>query len=148
MSEFDYSYAERHDRDINAGLYVPFYIETPVEDVEFDVGDEATDIIPVAIQVVDPGGDALEEKFALELYVCSDAAGETVAAATNVEVAVVTGAALVTHVAHEWFSLVTDDAGLLELTFTDTSGTGTETLYIGIKLPNGKYIVSDAITFA
>lgn len=149
MSEFDYTYEERQ-RDVNAGLYQKFYIETPVGDMEFTIGAETGEVITVTAQMVDPAGDALENQYILAFNVCSDAAGTTPAAMTSVTVAATTGTILtgwVGYSANESFHAITDALGKCVFTFTDAAA-GTETGYLACTLPNGAHVVSDAITFA
>jgi len=147
-STFDYTQLERWNRDITAGHYQKFYIETPVEDVEFTIGAEQTNVINVAFQVVDPAGDAINEQVVLQLFICSDDAGTTPAAG-NVTVAEGTdGSILVdgTSGAGEGAIVVlTDDEGKADLDFTEAVGAATK--YIGCILPNGKYQVSTILTW-
>jgi len=147
-SEFDYTYEERQ-RDINAGLYQKFYIETPVGDMEFTIGAETGEVITVTAQMVDPAGDALENEYVLPFQVTSDADGYTPAAPANITVAATTGTILADYpgyVANESFQAVSDDAGAFVFTFTDSAG-GAVTCYLACDLPNGAHVVSDAITF-
>jgi len=145
-SEFDYTQAERWDRDITAGQYQKFYIETPIEEVEFTIGAMATRTVTVGVQVVDPAGDAIAEQFTLQLFLCSDDAGTTPAYG-NVTVAEgADGNILVNGLATDTaIVVVTDDEGKVELDFTLASGALTR--YLGCVLPNGKYQVSTVLTW-
>lgn len=145
-SEFDYTQEER-DRDINAGLYQKFYIVTPVEDIEFTIGVETSEVIEVQVQVVDPAGDAMEDVFALQLFITSDADGLIPAVFTSVTMAATTGTVQVITTADQDLQFVTDDTGLAVFDLTD-SATSAETRYMAIKLPGGGLTVSGMITFA
>lgn len=146
MGEFDYTYAERQ-RDMNSEHYQKFYIKTPADTVEFTVGDETAEVINVGLQVVDPNGVPVEAVTALECIVCSDAEGTTPAAISDVTVAVGTdGTILETYTANARFKLLTDDEGKADLDFTDAEDAA-ETGYLAVKLANGNYAVSDALTW-
>lgn len=148
-SEFDYTYEER-DRDVNAGLYQKFYIETPVGDMEFTIGAEDSEVIEVQAQMVDPAGDPMGSEYILSFQCTSDVDGETPAAPANITIAATTGTILTGYpgyVAHESFQVLTDATGLAVFTFTDAS-TGSVTSYLACALPNGAHVVSAAITFA
>jgi len=145
-STFDYTQEER-DRDINAGLYQKFYIVTPVEDIEFTIGAEDTEVIEVQCQVVDPAGDAMEDTFCLQVLICSDEDGLIPAAFSSVTLAATTGTVQVETTADQDLQCVTDETGLLVFDLTD-SATSAETRYMAVKLPGGKMAVSEAITFA
>lgn len=148
-SEFDYTQGASPDgrhRDINEGLYQKFYIVTPVEDVDFTIGAEDTEVIEVQAQVVDPAGDAMEDTFALRVFITSDAAGLIPAAMTSVAVTATTGTVQVITTANEDLQVVTDATGLAVFDFTD-SATGAETGYLAVLLPGGKMAVSGIIEF-
>jgi hypothetical protein len=143
MSEFDYTFEERQ-RYINAGLYIPFYIETPIGDADIVIGAEAADVIEVSIQVVDPGGDAIEEAMVLTVTACSDAVGTT-PAATSGGIAATTGAVLNELAVDTSYQIVTDEFGLAVIEVTEVAA---KDVYLGIILPGGKYIVTEALSFA
>lgn len=147
-SEFDYTFEER-DRDVNAGLYQKFYIETPIGDMEFTIGAEETEVIEVQAQMVDPAGDPMGVEYVLNFQCTSDATGETPAAPSGITIAATTGTILGNYpgyAANASFQVITDETGLAVFTFTDAS-TGTLTMYLACALPNGAFVVSDAITF-
>lgn len=146
MGTFDYTWAERQ-RDMTSEHYQKFYIKDPADTIEFTVGPETAEVINVALQVVDPHGDPIEKVMALECFVCSDAAGETVSAISDVTVAVGTdGTILKINTANADFVLLTDAEGKADLDFTDTED-GAETGYLAVRLPNGNYVVSSALTW-
>lgn len=151
MGTFDYTYDERQ-RDINAGLYIPFYIEAPVEDLEVSIGTEAqdTDTILVDCQVVDPGGDAIEEVMVVRMVLFTDGTYATVASAfTTTNILAPTGQILHVNTADVDIEFLTDDAGELQLSFEDASGGGdsTEDRFLGFILPNGKFVEGGQVAF-
>jgi hypothetical protein len=148
-SEFDYTQGPSPDgryRDINEGLYQKFYIVTPVEDIEFTIGTETSEVIEVQCQVVDPAGDAMEQVFSLRAFVTSDAAGTTVDSFTTGTWAATTGAIQV-NTSEEDLQFTTDATGLAVFDVTDSAASA-ETRYLAVLLPGGGMAVSGAITFA
>lgn len=148
MSTFDYTYEERTNRDINAGLYVPFYIETPVEDLTVTIGAEDSEVINVAGQVVDPGGDPILERMSIRMIMFTDADYDTLdAAMTGVTTSIGTNG-LITQVVTTSIDMyiLTDDEGKFDIDFTDASG-GAETSACGFVLPNGKFVEGGVILF-
>lgn len=150
MSEFDYTYAERWNRDVTGNQYQKFYIETPVEDAVITVGAEESNVVTVTVQVVDPAGDPIGRQTTVEFFVCSDADCHTIAAISNTVIAEDVGSDAVilkaiTAAAH--LLVVTDDTGEAVLTITQNPG-ATATAYCSVMLPNGTYVVAeDAISF-
>lgn len=147
MSEFDYTYEERQ-RDVNAGLYVPFYIEAPVEDLDVEIGAETGEVITVTCQVVDPGADPIEERMQVRMILYTTSAYDTVASAmANVAIAAATGSIAFERTAGVDLDFHTDDDGALVLTFTDSAG-GSESGFLGFVLPNGKFVEGGEVAFA
>jgi hypothetical protein len=56
-----------------------------------------------------------------------------------------TDGALLAVVAKKYFLATSETDGDIDLTWTDT---GTEVAYLGLRLPNGRVIISDALTNA
>jgi hypothetical protein len=114
-----------------------------VGQVDFTIGAEAANAISVTIQVKNENGDNLAEKVAMRVYLSSDSAGLTPAAATSAIAAGASGAVLdPTTITAE---VVTTAAGLAILSLTDT---GTPTRYLNVVLPSGEIVTSSAITWA
>ena len=147
MSTFDYTYEERQ-RDVNAGLYVPFYIEAPVEDLEVTIGLEDTEAITVSCQVVDPGGDAIEERMEVRMTLFTDGDYDTLKGAAPTDVTVDPSTGMILQEVGEDYDVkyLTDDAGALVLVFTD-SNTGAQEFYLGFILPNGKFVEGGKVLF-
>ena len=147
MSTFDYTQEERQ-RDVGAGLYIPFYIEAPVEDLETSIGAEDSEVITVTCQVVDPGGDDIQERQHVRMILFTDDDYDTIdSAMSNIAIAATTGMIVEVNEAGVDIDFLTDDDGTLVLTFTD-SNTGSETGALGFILPNGKFVEGGTILFA
>jgi hypothetical protein len=147
-SEFDYTYGSSPDgryRDINEGLYQKFYIVTPVEDIDFTIGAEDSEVVEVQVQVVDPAGDPMEQVFSLRAFVTDGVDGGTVDSFTTGTWAATTGAIQV-NTLEEDLTILTDDTGLAVFDVTD-SGNSAETRYLAVQLPGGAMAVSSAIVF-
>ena len=147
MGTFDYTQAERQ-RDVNAGLYMKFYIETPIEDLDVTIGAEDSEVINVAGQVVDPAGDAIEEQVVVQMIMFTDANYDTLdAAMTSVTIAIGTDGMIVReNTANIDVLILTDDEGKFDIDFTDAGG-GAETSFPGFILPNGKFVEGGEILF-
>ena len=146
MTTFDYTYAERQ-RDVNSELYVPFYIESPVEDLEVTIGAEDSEVITVTCQVVDPGGDEIEERMLVRMVLFTDDDYDTLESAmSNIAIAASTGMLVEVNEAGVDIDFLTDENGTLVLTFTD-SNTAAETGALGFILPNGKFVEGGTILF-
>lgn len=148
MTEFDYSYEERQ-RVIKDGTYIPFYIENPIEDLEVTISDEALDVITVSCQIVDPGGDAIEERVLVRLVLFTDENYDTLDAALgNLVITATTGLEVEVNNAGTDIEYLTDEEGALVLSFDDTTDDGDKTTYLGFILPNGKFVEGGEVTFA
>jgi hypothetical protein len=110
--------------------------------VTFSVGAEATNAIPVTIQVLDQNGNNLARRTSFRFYLSSDAAGLTPAVLTSAA-AVTTGG--IVDAATNGGVAVTTAAGLVVLSLTDT---GTPTRYVNVVLPSGEVLISPALTWA
>lgn len=148
-STFDYTYEERQ-RDINAGLYVPFYIESPVGDLEVTIGDETTEVISVTCQVVDPGGEPItgRQQVRMTLFDSADYDALKGAAPTGVTVDPATGSGIIFQEVGEDYDVIylTDDAGEIILEWTDAADGGEE-FWMGFTLPSGKFVEGGKVLF-
>lgn len=118
----------------------------------FTIGAESANEIVVAVQLLDASGQALAARAAVEAYLSSDANGDaleapsatlTIAASTD-GIAIPRGA--VNALGHTSFLLVSESDGDVDVSITQTSGADTH--YLVLVMPNGKLVVSEAITFA
>jgi hypothetical protein len=147
MGTFDYTYAERQ-RTSTAEHYQKFYIETPIEDLEVTVSDEATEVVTLTGQVVDPAGDPIGETVVLRMIMFTDEDFDTLdAAIANIDVAATTGMILKEMAADIDFLIKTDATGKFVLTWTDTADQDAST-FPGFILPNGKFVEGPEIAFA
>lgn len=115
-------------------------------DCTITVGDEAANVRDIAIQLKDLNGDDIKSRQAVELLVLLDANGDAFAAtggSTGIELD--TDGALLPIVAKKYFKAISEADGDIDLTWTDT---GTEAAYLGVLLPNGRLVISDALTNA
>jgi hypothetical protein len=153
MSEFDYTQEERQ-RDINEGLYIPFYIDDVIDDLEVTIGDETSEVITVTCALVDPAGTNIPRKTLIRLVLFTDDDYDDVIdnVLTGITIAATTGKLLPSelHFNSETgidMLFVTDANGDLVITFTD-AGAGSQTAALGFILPNGQFVEGGTILFA
>jgi hypothetical protein len=117
----------------------------PIPSVEFTVGAEATDVINVALQVVDAQGMALALQLALLAWLSDTAGAALTATAPSAGTAIGTdGTIIVEHTAETLMELLTDADGVLDL---DIGEAGADTWYLNVRLPGGAIVSSPAIAF-
>lgn len=115
-----------------------------IDDVEFSVGAEATNVINVGIQLKQ--GSNLAQRGSVFAYLSDDANGDSVAGtAPGGGVAIGTDGVAIPVVAGKAFQLVSEVDGDIDLDITET---GADTWYLVVVLPSGELKVSGAITFA
>lgn len=113
--------------------------------VSFTIGEEADDVINVAIQLQD-GTQVLGERASVMCYLSDDANGDSIAAtAPDGNVAIGTDGLAIPLVADKAFQLVSEADGDIDL---DIGEAGAATWYLVVVTPDGQLHVSDAITFA
>lgn len=119
-------------------------ITAPAVDAEITVGAEATNVRAITIQLKDANGDDITSRQVVQAFVFADASGNAFATTGgSTGIAIGTDGALLAVVAKKQFTLISEDDGDIDLTWTDT---GTEAAYLGILLPSGKLVISDALT--
>jgi hypothetical protein len=115
-------------------------------EVEYTIGDEGTNVRAIAIQLKDANGNDLDHVAMVILGVFSTATGTALATGGSTGIAIGTdGLVCATLVAKKLFVLTSEADGDIDLTWTDT---GTEAVYLGIMLPNGKLAMSAVIANA
>ena len=121
-------------------------VTMPAVDATITVGAEAGDARAITVQLKDSNGVAINYIAEVGLDVLLDATG-TDWAATGGSTGLAAGASgkLLTLVSKKRFLARTTSAGLLAMTWTDT---GTEAAYLGVVLPNGRTVISAAMTNA
>ena len=114
-------------------------------DAEITVGAEDANAIPVTIQLKDGLGDDLAVRGAVHAYLSDDANGDSIAAtAPSSGWAIGTDGLLIPLVANKAALLVSEEDGDIDLAITEA---GAATWYLVLVMPDGRLIVSDAITF-
>lgn len=117
----------------------------PAVDVEFTIGDEAANVRIILVQLKDAYGNNVAEETIYDLFVL---AGASNALATGGSTGIAdggVGAILKTETAKQHFVCITNDAGLSDFDWTDT---GTESVRLAVKLPNGNFVISNAFANA
>lgn len=125
---------------------MPRAVSSIVSDATITVGDESANARAITIQLKNGWGRNINFSAEVELAVLLDADGADYAA-TGGSTGIAIGASgkLQQIIAKKRFKARSDDSGVIALTWTDT---GTEAAYLGVILPNGKQVISDALTNA
>lgn len=116
-------------------------------DVEITVGDELTDVVNIAIQLVDGHGAPVAESKALFFYLADDSDG-LIPTSTDPDGGVTIGSdgsLLVLSTDPTAGYLISDETGAIDL---DVEESGAESWYLVVILPNGSLAISDEIVFA
>lgn len=133
-----------------AGKHVADYlnfINAAPADASFSIGAEAADVITVAIQIKDAHGNDLAAKYCVHVFLSDNADGDGVVGteASGGIAAGTDGAILISEVAGKIALAQCEADGDLDIAITHS---GAKTCYLGVILPNGKTVMSSAITFA
>lgn len=121
-------------------------VTRPCVDATITVGAEATNVRAITIQLKDINGNDIDYVETVELIVFADST-MTAFASTGGSTGIEIGAdgALLAVVAKKYFLATSESDGDIDLTWTDT---GTEAAYLGVRLPNGRVVLSSALTNA
>lgn len=111
---------------------------------DITVGADAGTTVAVTVQLTDGNGDDLAIRGAVFAYLSDDANGDSVAGTAPDTVAIAADGVAIPLVAGKCFLLISEADGDISITVTED---GADTWYLVIVLPNGKLVVSDAITF-
>lgn len=124
-------------------------------DAVITVGDEVSDAINVAIQLKGPSSADLAVRASVLAYLSDDAYGDSVVAVEpdggvaigtdGLLIPVLTGASA-SELAATVFQLTSESDGDIDIDITHAAGA--KTLYLVLVLPDGRLVVSGAITFA
>lgn len=116
-------------------------------DADFIIGNEALDVINVAIQLKDFAGNALTNRACIYAYMSDDEYGDSVAAGASTPDSVAEGTygILEDIEAGKAFMLTSGADGIIDIDITEASGA--DTFYLVLVMANGKLVVSNAITF-
>ena len=122
-------------------------ITRPCVDASITVGaEDGGNARAITIQLKDANGADINyvEEVELHLFLNSARTAYVVTGgSTGIEIG--TDGALLALVAKKVFVATSEADGDIDLTWTDT---GTEAAYLGVKLPNGRYVMSSALTNA
>lgn len=114
----------------------------PCADASITVGAEDTNVRAITIQLKDANGNDINYVETVEIIVFSSAAMTAFAGTGgSTGLAIGTDGALLAVVAKKYFLATSEADGDIDLTWTDT---GTETVAVGVRLPNGRVVVSEA----
>ena len=121
-------------------------ITRPCVDATITVGAEAADARAITIQLKDAKGADIDYVETVELILFLNAARTAfVVTGGSTGIAIGTDGALLAIVAKKYFLATSEADGDIDLTWTDT---GTEAAYLGVRLPNGRIVMSSALTNA
>lgn len=121
-------------------------VTRPCVDATISVGDEVADVRAITIQLKDIDGNDIDYVETVELIVFADSTMTAFASTGgSTGIAIGTDGALLAVVAKKYFLATSESDGDIDLTWTDT---GTEAAYLGVRLPNGRVVLSDALTNA
>lgn len=108
------------------------------------VSAETTNVRTITIQLKDGQGKDIAVRATVQLALLLDANGDAFAATGgSTGIAIGTDGALLPIVVKKLWLAISEADGDIDLTWTDT---GTEVAYLAVILPNGKMIVSTALT--
>lgn len=121
-------------------------VTQPCADASITVGDEAANVRAITIQLKDSAGGDIAYPEIVTVYVFSDATMQALATGGSTGIAIGTdGTILETRVAKTIFEVVSEADGDIDLTWTDT---GTESVVLGVKLPSGRMVLTEAFANA
>lgn len=122
---------------------------TPVcADCTITIGAEGASVAnqrAITIQFKDANGNDMQERVRALAFVFGDANGDSISTGGSTGVAAGTDGFLTTLVAKTAFVLHSEADGDWDGTYTDT---GTAAAYLGVLLPTGRMVISDAMTNA
>lgn len=141
---------DAHDDTLSIGRdqdTTPRQLDTEIAGATITVGAEATNVVNVAVQLTDANGDNIAYAATFLAYLSDASTGLDVSAAgPDGGVAVGTdGDIVVALTASIALLLQTEADGNVDLDWTDA---GAMTKYLVVVLPNGKHVVSGALTWA
>jgi hypothetical protein len=116
---------------------------SPCVDASIVVSDENTDVRTITIQLKDANGKDINYVECVELIVFGDADGTSFSGGGSTGIAAGTDGAILAIVAKKYFIATSEADGDIDLTWTDT---GTVAGYLGVRLPNGRIVMSTALT--
>lgn len=116
-------------------------ITAPLVDATIVVSTETSNVRTVTIRLKDIHGSALAYVADIWIAVFTDTTRTAYATGGSTGLAIGTDGALLPVVAKKLFLATSESNGNIDLTWTDT---GTESVSVGIRLPTGRWVMSDA----
>lgn len=116
-------------------------VSQPCADASISVAAEAANVRAITIQLKDANGADINYVETVEIIVFSSAAMTAFATGGSTGIEIGTDGALLPVVAKKYFLATSESDGDIDLTWTDT---GTESVAVGVRLPNGRVVVSEA----
>jgi hypothetical protein len=121
-------------------------ISRPCVDCSITVAAEVGDARAITIQLKDAFGNDINYVETVEIIMFLNAARTAfVVTGGSTGIAIGTDGALLAVVAKKYFLATSEADGDIDLTWTDT---GTEAAFLGVRLPNGRIVMSSALTNA
>lgn len=114
-------------------------ITQPCADASISVGAENTNVRAITIQLKDATGADIAYVETVEIMVFASASRTAFATGGSTGLEIGTDGALLPVVAKKYFIATSETDGDIDLTWTDT---GTESVSVGIRLPNGRFVMS------
>lgn len=134
------------DRKIAVSTLAKAYsvLNQTARDAAITIGAEDANVRAITVQLKDAAGNALTASAVFRLIVFTTAAMTALSSGGSTGVAIgANGLILFTEVAKKVFLVKSDDTGLWTGTYTDT---GTDAAFLAVALPDGRLIVSSAMT--
>jgi hypothetical protein len=117
-------------------------VTRPCVDASITVAAEDTNVRAITIQLKDANGADIDYVETVQIIMYTSAAMTAFAGTGgSTGIAIGTDGALLALVAKKVFLATSEADGDIDLTWTDT---GTETVAVGVRLPNGRVVVSEA----
>lgn len=107
------------------------------------VGTESA-TVDITIQLTDFAGNALTEAASVMAYVSTDAAGLTHGDFDSMDITSAGAGDCLEVVADTYWQLISEEDGTIAVT---PDGSGADTMYLNLIMPNGRIVHSDVITF-
>jgi len=119
---------------------------SPALDAAITVGAEDTNVINVAIQMLDyDNQNEVNERVQVGFYLSDDANGDSIAAtAASGGIAIGTDGLMIEWTDNKAGVLVSESDGDIDIDITET---GADTWYLILVMPDGRLVASGAITF-
>lgn len=121
-------------------------VTQPCVDASITVGSESANVRNITIQLKDANGADINYAETVEIIVFGAADMLSFASTGgSTGIAIGTDGALLAVVAKKYFLATSETDGDIDLTWTDT---GTESVAVGVRLPNGRVVVTAAFANA